>query len=55
MCALSNFRNRPLHVMNPRSNINRKNEYQRTLVKRGVSLGAVPTLIGGVTIGEYAL
>src|SRR5262249_17742180 len=32
----------------------RKHEYQRTLVKRGASLGANSTIVCGVTIGEYA-
>lgn len=42
------------NVVNPRSHIIRKNEYRRTLVKRGASLGANSTLVCGVTIGEYA-
>jgi len=42
------------NVINPRSHIVRKNEYQRTLVKRGATLGANSTVICGVTIGEYA-
>jgi len=43
------------NVINPRSHINRKHEYQRTLVKRGATLGANSTVVCGVTIGEYAL
>jgi UDP-2-acetamido-3-amino-2,3-dideoxy-glucuronate N-acetyltransferase len=43
------------NVINPRSHVNRKSEYQRTLVKRGASLGANSTIVCGVTIGEYAL
>jgi UDP-2-acetamido-3-amino-2,3-dideoxy-glucuronate N-acetyltransferase len=42
------------NVMTPRSHVNRKSEYQRTLVKRGSSLGANSTIVCGVTIGEYA-
>jgi UDP-2-acetamido-3-amino-2,3-dideoxy-glucuronate N-acetyltransferase len=42
------------NVMNPRSHVSRKSEYQRTLVKRGASIGANATVICGVTIGEYA-
>lgn len=42
------------NVINPRSHIERKNEYRRTLVKRGASLGANSTVVCGVTIGEYA-
>src|SRR5215469_2605439 len=42
------------NVLTPRSHINRKNEYQRTLVRRGASLGANSTIVCGVTIGQYA-
>jgi UDP-2-acetamido-3-amino-2,3-dideoxy-glucuronate N-acetyltransferase len=42
------------NVINPRSHIVRKHEYQRTLVKRGASLGANSTILCGVTIGQYA-
>ena len=42
------------NVINPRSDINRKNEYLRTLVKRGATIGANATIVCGVTIGEYA-
>ncbi len=42
------------NVINPRSHIARKNEYKRTLVKRGASLGANCTVICGTTIGEFA-
>ena len=41
------------NVINPRSHINRKNEYRRTLVKRGASIGANATVVCGVTLGEY--
>ena len=42
------------NVYNPRAAISRKNEYRRTLVKRGASLGANCTIVCGVTIGEFA-
>jgi UDP-2-acetamido-3-amino-2,3-dideoxy-glucuronate N-acetyltransferase len=42
------------NVMNPRSAIPRKNEYCRTLVRRGVTLGANCTIVGGIELGEYA-
>ncbi|WP_423708670.1 acyltransferase [Undibacterium sp. WLX3042] len=42
------------NVYNPRSLIERKNEYRDTLVKRGASLGANCTIVCGVTIGEYS-
>jgi len=42
------------NVYNPRSAVARKNEYRRTLVKRGATLGANCTIVCGVTIGEYA-
>ena len=42
------------NVMNPRSEVDRKAEYQPTLVKRGATIGANATIICGLTIGEYA-
>lgn len=42
------------NVANPRSAINRKNKYERTLVKRGASVGANATVVCGNDIGEYA-
>ena len=42
------------NVINPRSNIQRKNEYKNTLVKEGASLGANSTIICGISIGEYS-
>jgi UDP-2-acetamido-3-amino-2,3-dideoxy-glucuronate N-acetyltransferase len=41
------------NVMNPRSHVSRKNEYRRTLVKRGASIGANATVVCGATLGEY--
>lgn len=42
------------NVYNPRSLIERKNEYQDTLIKKGATLGANCTIVCGTTIGEYA-
>jgi UDP-2-acetamido-3-amino-2,3-dideoxy-glucuronate N-acetyltransferase len=42
------------NVINPRSHISRKNEYQRTLVRRGATLGANSTIVCGHTIGQFA-
>jgi UDP-2-acetamido-3-amino-2,3-dideoxy-glucuronate N-acetyltransferase len=42
------------NVINPRSHVSRKHEYQRTLVGRGASLGANCTVVCGHTIGRYA-
>lgn len=42
------------NVYNPRSAVSRKDEYRRTLVKKGATLGANSTIVCGVTIGECA-
>ncbi len=42
------------NVINPRSHISRKAEYQPTLVRRGATIGANATILCGLTIGEYA-
>ena len=42
------------NVVNPRSHVSRKSEYQSTLVRRGASIGANATIICGVTLGEYS-
>jgi UDP-2-acetamido-3-amino-2,3-dideoxy-glucuronate N-acetyltransferase len=42
------------NVVNPRSHVVRKNEFRRTLVKRGATLGANCTIVCGHTIGRYA-
>ena len=42
------------NVYNPRSLIERKDQYKDTLVKRGATLGANCTIVCGVTIGEFA-
>jgi len=43
------------NIVNPRSRISRRHEFQKTLVKKGATIGANATLMCGVTIGEYAL
>ncbi len=42
------------NVTNPRSAVNRRNQYARTLVKRGASIGANATIVCGHDIGEFA-
>lgn len=42
------------NVINPRSQILRHAEYQRTLVRRGATIGANATIVCGTTIGQYA-
>ena len=42
------------NVYNPRSLVERKDEYRPTLVKTGATLGANCTIVCGTTIGEYA-
>lgn len=42
------------NVYNPRSAIERKREYRKTLVSRGATLGANSTIICGTTVGHYA-
>lgn len=42
------------NVYNPRSLIERKDQYRDTLVKKGATLGANCTIVCGVTIGAYA-
>ncbi len=43
------------NIINPRSFIVRREEFKKTLLKRGCSVGANATIVCGVTIGEYAL
>jgi len=43
------------NVINPRSFIVRKEEFKKTLLKKGCSIGANATIVCGVNIGEYAL
>ena len=46
-CVLTN-------VTNPRSQINRHSLYERTLLRRGCSVGANATIVCGTTVGRYA-
>lgn len=42
------------NVINPRSAVNRKSEYMKTLVKRSATIGANATIVCGVTLGEFS-
>jgi UDP-2-acetamido-3-amino-2,3-dideoxy-glucuronate N-acetyltransferase len=42
------------NILNPRSAVIRKDQYVKTLVKKGASIGANATIVCGITIGEYA-
>ena len=42
------------NVYNPRASVTRKDEYRRTLVRRGATIGANATIVCGTTVGEYA-
>ena len=46
-CVLTN-------VTNPRSQVNRHNLYEKTLLRRGCTIGANATIVCGITIGRYA-
>lgn len=41
------------NVRNPRSEVSRKHEYARTLVRQGATIGANSTVLPGITIGSY--
>ena len=43
------------NIINPRAFIIRREEFKKTLLKKGCSIGANATVVCGVTIGEYAL
>nr|WP_298996112.1 acyltransferase [uncultured Allomuricauda sp.] len=43
------------NVINPRSAVNRKGQYAKTMIKKGASIGANATILCGNQIGEYAL
>lgn len=45
-CVLTN-------VTNPRSQVNRRGLYERTLIRRGASVGANATVVCGITLGRY--
>lgn len=42
------------NVYNPRSHVERKDEYRDTTIKKGATLGANCTIVCGVTVGEFA-
>ena len=42
------------NVINPRSAVSRKDQYKKTLIKKGASIGANATIVCGNTIGEFA-
>ena len=42
------------NVINPRSHVSRKDEYRKTLVKKGASIGANATIVCGTTLGRYS-
>lgn len=42
------------NVRNPRAAVPRKDQFRRTIVKRGATIGANATILPGVTIGEHA-
>jgi UDP-2-acetamido-3-amino-2,3-dideoxy-glucuronate N-acetyltransferase len=43
------------NVINPRSFIERKNEYKKTIINKGASIGANATIVCGNTIGKFAM
>jgi len=43
------------NVINPRSHVSRKDEYKKTLVRKGASIGANATIVCGTTLGKYCL
>ncbi|MFU0507851.1 acyltransferase [Pseudaminobacter sp. NGMCC 1.201702] len=43
------------NVVNPRAFIERKHQFETTIVRRGASIGANATIVCGVEIGEYAM
>lgn len=43
------------NVINPRSEIERKNEFRKTLIRRGATIGANATIVCGHELGEYCM
>jgi len=43
------------NVINPRSFVERKEEFKETVIKKGASIGANATILCGIEVGEYAL
>ncbi len=42
------------NVINPRAAVDRKGQYQKTIVEKGVTIGANATIVCGITLGEYS-
>jgi len=42
------------NVINPRSAVSRKDEYQKTIIRKGATIGANATILCGIEIGQYA-
>lgn len=42
------------NVTNPRSAVNRKGEFKKTVIRKGATIGANATILCGIEIGEYA-
>lgn len=42
------------NVINPRSSVNRKNQYAKTIVKKGATIGANATIVCGIELGRFA-
>ncbi len=42
------------NILNPRSEVNRKNEYLNTKLGKGVTIGANATILCGITLGKYS-
>ena len=43
------------NVVNPRAHVERKNDFKKTLVKKGATIGANATILCGIEIGEFAM
>lgn len=42
------------NIINPRSTVNRRDQYQKTIVKKGATIGANATIVCGIEIGQFA-
>ena len=42
------------NVINPRSSVDRRNDYTKTLVRKGATIGANATILCGIEVGKYA-
>lgn len=43
------------NVINPRAGVSRKEQYKKTLIRKGATIGANATIVCGVTLGKYCL